>query len=155
VVGDDPVSDCEFKTKVGIVVHHTAGPKDQSVQAIREYHVRERGWQDIGYHFVITKVDGKWSVCRGRPTTKHGSHCIGHNDCIGVAVCGNYESDEFEPEAESVLVSLLVRLCVGYDLNTSRISPHKDLAITLCPGKNLMSRWTYILQLVGEGLSRR
>ncbi len=47
---------------------------------------KERGWIGIGYHFVIT-VDG--AVELGRPLSKIGAHCKGHNTgSIGTCLIG-------------------------------------------------------------------
>lgn len=51
-----------------IIVHCSATPegRDVSMADIRRWHVEERGWSDVGYHFVVT-LDG--TVHIGRPLT--------------------------------------------------------------------------------------
>ena len=79
-----------------VVLHCTATPKDRivSVAEIRKWHVKERGWSDIGYHFVIQQ-DG---------TIERGRH-------IGVAYCGGVEKkikkslDKDKPKSKTILVS--------------------------------------------------
>ena len=71
-----------------IVIHCTYTPPrmDIGVEEIREWHVKENKWTDIGYHFVIRR-DG--SVEAGRPLERPGAHVKGHNsDSIGVAWVG-------------------------------------------------------------------
>lgn len=55
------------------------------VQSIKRYHLN-KGWYDIGYHFVI-KQDGTIEI--GRPLEKMGAHCKGHNKTsIGTCLIG-------------------------------------------------------------------
>ena len=60
-----------------IIVHCTATPagRETSVDEIRRWHL-ERGFSDIGYHFVIG-LDG--CIEDGRPLVKIGAHCKGKN----------------------------------------------------------------------------
>ena len=60
-----------------IIVHCSATPegRDVSVADIDRWH-RERGFDGIGYHYVVY-IDG--SVHEGRPLNKVGAHCKGHN----------------------------------------------------------------------------
>ena len=60
-----------------IIVHCSATPegKDFTVLDIKKWHL-ERGFSDIGYHYVIYR-DG--SINKGRDESKIGAHCTGHN----------------------------------------------------------------------------
>ena len=55
-----------------IAIHCSATPagRDFGAADIRRWH-RERGWRDIGYHYVI-RLDG--SVEKGRPDDQPGAH---------------------------------------------------------------------------------
>ncbi len=66
------------------VIHHTASP-DWSVDRFRQIHVNERGWDDVGYHYIIRK-DGR--IEAGRPTWKQGAHAKGRNNMLGIALTG-------------------------------------------------------------------
>ena len=71
-----------------IIVHCSATTPDMDVDAnlIRKWHVEERKWSDIGYHYVI-KRDG--TIEDGRPISKSGAHCRGANsNSIGVCLVG-------------------------------------------------------------------
>ena len=49
-----------------------------------------RGWYDIGYHFVID-YDG--TLAAGRPLVRMGAHVKGENKgTVGVALMGGYGS---------------------------------------------------------------
>jgi len=71
-----------------IVVHCSATPPSLDIGAdeIRKWHTEERGWKDIGYHFVIRR-DG--SVEKGREIGRSGAHVRGYNaNSIGVCYVG-------------------------------------------------------------------
>lgn len=78
-------------------------PHHDNIEAIRRWHVNERGWIDIGYHYVITK-DGSTYV--GRPVETPGAHCKGHNETsIGICLTGR---DVFSKE-QFLSTSILIR----------------------------------------------
>jgi N-acetylmuramoyl-L-alanine amidase len=71
----------------GIVVHCSATPAGKPFRAadIDRWH-REKGWDGIGYHFVIP-LDG--SIEPGRDLASAGAHVSGHNArTIGVCYIG-------------------------------------------------------------------
>ncbi|MEQ9812395.1 MAG: N-acetylmuramoyl-L-alanine amidase [Azospirillaceae bacterium] len=81
-----------------IVIHCAATPEGQDVklEAIRRYHVEQRGFSDIGYHWVI-ELDG--TVRQGRPEWAIGAHVKGQNlDSIGVCYVGGLTSDGRQPK---------------------------------------------------------
>ena len=61
-----------------IILHCSATREGQdiSTETIRGWHVNERGWSDIGYHFVVL-LDG--TVDKARPVERQGAHVRGHN----------------------------------------------------------------------------
>ncbi len=71
----------------GIVVHGawTKPGIDVDAEEIRSWH-KDRGFSDIGYHYVIRR-DGKLED--GRPIEKAGAHVKGHNtDTVGICLVG-------------------------------------------------------------------
>lgn len=75
-----------------IIVHCTDTPEGRphTVEDIRRWH-KERGWNDIGYHYVVY-LDG--SIHEGRDVDKIGAHCSGHNTySIGVVYVGGKTKD--------------------------------------------------------------
>ena len=101
----------------------------------------ERGWKDIGYHFLIDR-DGK--VAPGRPVEKEGAHVMGHNTgTIGIALFGGHGSAEtdafaqnFTPEQDAALRKLIADLRRQYPI-ISKISGHNEYAAKACPGFNV------------------
>ena len=70
-----------------IVIHclATEQGKEISVKQITKWH-KNRGFRDIGYHFVI-HIDGK--IERGRPLAVMGAHAKGHNrNSVGIVYVG-------------------------------------------------------------------
>lgn len=119
-----------------IIVHCSATPegRDYTVDDIRRWH-RERGFNDIGYHYVIYR-DG--SVMPGRDVDISGAHCEGHNSCsIGVCYIGGVASDGRTAkdtrtyEQKAALMSLLLDLRGMYP--KARIYGHRDFANKDCP----------------------
>lgn len=74
-----------------LVVHCSATPAGKPFRAadIDRWH-REKGWDGIGYHFVIP-LDG--SVEPGRPLAEAGAHVQNHNrDTIGICLIGGVDA---------------------------------------------------------------
>lgn len=70
-----------------IIIHCSDTPynKDFSAADIDSWH-RERGFNMIGYHYVI-RLDGTVEI--GRSESVIGAHCKGHNsDSIGICYIG-------------------------------------------------------------------
>jgi len=88
-----------------IIIHCSASGKKTTVEDIRRWHVQERGWTDIGYHFIITQ-DG--IIHNGRPAYKVGAHCVGENSgSIGICLVGNHEFSEAQFGSLRILVGIL------------------------------------------------
>jgi len=82
-----------------IVVHcsYTPPSMDIGAETIRDWHVDDNGWDDIGYHYVITR---NGEIEPGRPVGIAGAHVRGHNDhTIGVCLIGGMTEDDDEPES--------------------------------------------------------
>ena len=118
------------------VIHHTATPIDTTVESIRNHHINVKGWDDIGYHFLV-KEDG--SVVEGRSMFKKGAHAKGRNNYVGIALIGMDEFSEIQIEG---LVTLLQRL------NITHIERHHEE----CPseGIDVEAIQEYIDELRGE-----
>ena len=73
-----------------IIIHCSATKHGITTKQIKRYHVNEKGWSDIGYHFVI-ESDG--SIHQGRPINQPGAHCKGHNSkSIGICYIGGRDA---------------------------------------------------------------
>ena len=115
-----------------IIVHHTATGLDAVTEDIRRMHVEERGWTDIGYHFVI-EADG--SIHPGRHVSRVGAHAKGNNRfSIGVALIGDntVEGREWTMQQRFVLPIMIRMLQVLYP--GAQVLGHRDVRQTACPG---------------------
>lgn len=118
-----------------VVVHHSAMAPDAGPREIQYAHMRERGFLDIGYHFVI---DRRGRIYEGRNLVAHGAHVRDHNaGTLGIALLGNYEELQPSPEQTARLKALIRVLMERYPL--THLAGHGDFlpGKTLCPGKNL------------------
>lgn len=113
-----------------LVVHCSATKPDQDigVAEIRDWHVGQNGWNDVGYHYVIRR-DGKIEV--GRYIDEVGAHAKGHNEnSVGICMVGGINSNgnpdaNFTFKQYDALHQLLLTLCHNYD--RPKILGHRDL----------------------------
>jgi N-acetylmuramoyl-L-alanine amidase len=129
-----------------IIVHCSAtrpewmgtAPTADKVREIRRWHVSDRGWKDIGYHYLI---DRNGTVATGRPVEQVGAHVQGHNTgTIGVCLIGGHGSSEtdrfdqhFTAAQDKSLRTLLADLKRKFP-GVSKITGHNQYAAKACPG---------------------
>lgn len=117
-----------------VIVHCSATPpgRDIGVKEIRDWHVNDNGWSDIGYHYVIRR-DGTLEI--GRPIHRAGAHTKGHNEgSIGICLVGGTRSytqtHKREPEFNFTyrqlhkLLVLITDAKSQYDIK--RVAGHRD-----------------------------
>jgi N-acetylmuramoyl-L-alanine amidase len=124
-----------------IIIHHTATDANTTVDAIRRVHIEKRKFSDIGYHAL---VDARGVAHPGRPVTRAGAHCRGHNTgTLGLAFIGYYHPPQNQ-RLEDIQLETAARLCALwcelYDIRSSDIYPHSDFGHTACPGDNVRAR---------------
>lgn len=121
-----------------IIIHHSASSKDlTTVKNIKKWH-KEKGFSDVGYHWMI---DGEGRQWQGRPEHIKGAHCKGSNkNSIGICVFGNFDVEVTSEKQIDTLTTLLEDLFETYGLNYSDVYPHCELARkpTACPGHDLI-----------------
>jgi N-acetyl-anhydromuramyl-L-alanine amidase AmpD len=112
-------------------------PTTEKVAEIRRWHVQQRGWRDIGYHWVIDR-DG--AISPGRVETEIGAHVEGHNaGTIGICLLGGYGAradDPFEKNFTAAQKAAVLKLIAQIKGRTSisKVSGHNDYATKACPG---------------------
>lgn len=132
-----------------IIIHCTATQANwwgaektsRKVAEVRRWHTADRGWKDIGYHYLIDR-DG--TVANGRPLDQVGAHVQGHNTgTIGISLFGGFGSaetdqfsDNFTVAQDKALRELLVKLRRDFPAVT-KISGHNQYAAKACPGFNV------------------
>ncbi|MGH3443535.1 MAG: N-acetylmuramoyl-L-alanine amidase [Nitriliruptorales bacterium] len=175
----DPKGECRpaRRPEYGAVkmasVHHTVmyphyRPEDADdvVRALCLFHVEERGFDDLGYNFLVDQYGRAYEGRAGgieRPVV--GAHAAGFNRiAVGVAVIGDFATHPV-PEASLATVEALiawkfaadgvdphgrvrvevdtqsprlVRWPQGWTVNVPTIAGHRDTGSdTLCPGRYL------------------
>lgn len=134
-----------MRTLKEIIVHCAAvrpdwmegKPLSAKVAEIRRWH-KDRGFNDIGYHFIIDR-DGK--IANGRDVSVVGAHVQGRNaNTIGICLIGGHGSsptdhfaDHYTPEQEAALRDLIGELQVMHP-TIGKVSGHNDYAAKACPG---------------------
>ncbi|MCL6270269.1 N-acetylmuramoyl-L-alanine amidase [Sansalvadorimonas sp. 2012CJ34-2] len=96
-----------------IVVHCSATKPDQSVtfDTIKRWHLMERAFMDIGYHWVIER-DG--SVKQGRPIDDWGAHVKGHNhESVGICLVGGTDQDGNAEDNFTSIQKRMLKFLVG------------------------------------------
>ena len=115
-----------------IIIHHSAG--SLTAEETARYHVEDRGWPGIGYHFIITP-GGFVQMTNALDTISY--HCKGENTkSIGICLQGNFEqSVPFVSQIDAL--SELVRMLKELINPGLKVYGHRDKRATLCPGKHL------------------
>jgi len=135
-----------------IVVHHSASDND-SPASIDRWH-RQRGWDGLGYHFVIGNgvhyPDGQLYVGDRWRSQTHGAHCktgpgvyLNHkcpdnffNDHgIGICLIGNLENHAPTPAQLDTLTRLIAALVRATTISPDAVYGHGEITHrTACPG---------------------
>lgn len=149
-------ADCDYNT---VVFHHSGPYAEKTPLGIVKKHLDNRGWSDIGYHFLITP-DGK--VYEGCKLGYKGSHVGGQNTGkIGILVMGDFQpggtikvgtlkvylelpdlffEDDPIPAQITRVVTLVTEL-KKYFPNLKKLGGHRDFdATNECPGNKLYNR---------------
>ena len=104
-----------------IVIHCSATPAtmDIGVEKIREWHVDDNGWDDVGYHHVITRSG---VLQKARPEEMQGSHARAVNGTsLGICLVGgsnsngDWENNFLDPQWVT-LKALLLNLIEKYEI---------------------------------------
>ena len=118
------------KATTMIILHCSATREGQDIKAktIKQWH-KERGFDDIGYHYVID-LDG--TIEKGREEDLVGAHCKGHNaTSIGICYVGGCDKnmkpkDTRTPEQKRSMLSLVRKLVNKYKIPVTQIWAHHD-----------------------------
>lgn len=125
-----------------IVVHCSDTPKGKffDINNIRRWHVQERGWSDVGYHYVIL-LDGTIQI--GRDLKTKGAHVKGHNSTsIGICYIGGAKGEDTRTLQQKVsLIHLIATLKRTF--RDAEVVGHRDLSKDLNKdGKITKEEWS-------------
>lgn len=123
------------------IILHCSATRDSgtvSWNAIRNYHIATRGWDDIGYHFGIEDVNDELIILQGRHPADVGAHCRAggmNHKSIGVCVVGEYDNVPPDKYRLAVTLDLLTKLCFLYSIPSKNILGHREIdGRKTCPG---------------------
>ncbi len=121
-----------------IMIHHSLTQDGQTVswQAIRRYHLQEKKWRAIGYHFGIELVNDHYEILVGRELDQEGAHCVGMNQkAIGICFVGNFDMATPPADQWKAGVRFVRSLCRNLLIPIVSVVGHRDYAQKSCPGK--------------------
>lgn len=127
-----------------IVIHHTASDFG-NLEYYKRLHQKERGWDDIAYHFVINNgsfetIPGQieesnlWKKRKSGYSTKNW---LVNTFGIAIVLVGNLENHPPLPQQYESLINLVTNLSKKYNIPPERIFGHREIQNTNCPGKFL------------------
>jgi N-acetylmuramoyl-L-alanine amidase len=117
-----------------------------NVDTIRQWH-EARGWDDIGYHYVIY-LDG--TIHKGRDLDIVGAHCRGNNkDSIGVCYIGGRSGKENKPADTMTAQQELGWLQLWYALKTLfgniKLHGHNEFSEKACPSFDVQEKYKFLI----------
>jgi N-acetyl-anhydromuramyl-L-alanine amidase AmpD len=150
-----------------IVIHHSATDNGNAATFHRQH--LDRGWDELGYHFVINNgsggPDGRVEVGPRWRKQKHGAHSGGtpgneYNEVgIGVCLVGNFQNRMPTRRQMAALQELVDHLMAAHQIPPNRVIAHRDApgANTECCGRQLYNHLNVALRpsLSGGAYARR
>lgn len=128
-----------------IVVHCSATPpnSDIGVAEIDKMH-RERGWEGIGYHFVIRK-DGTLET--GENMASRGAHVKGYNSTsVGICLVGGLDERRKPSKSFTSLQFITLKKLITFLLEMypeAEVAGHRDFSPDL-DGDGVISSWEFM-----------
>lgn len=163
----EPTGELEPEEVRFLLVHHTASNTQHAesdvpaiLEGIRAFHVREKGWPDIAYNFLIDRYGRVWEGRFGSLAGPVRGDATGGNQGYSQLVCliGDFTDELPTPEAQEALVRTLAWLSDRYAIDTgpdasvefvsrgsnrwpegrrvitTPIAGHREMSHTSCPG---------------------
>ena len=149
-------------------VHHTVNANDYTrgevpalLRSIYAYHVKSRGWSDIGYNYLVDRFGRIWEGRYGGVDRDVvGAHTLGYNDdSFAMSAIGNYQIAKPSAAMVQAYATLFAWKLSLHGVNASSthqwvtkswfeaINGHRDAAATLCPGQYLYNKIPRIRKL--------
>jgi hypothetical protein len=169
-----------------LFVHHTDTTTSYSatqayaqIRAVYAFHTKVRGWNDIGYNFLVDRFGRVFEGRRGSITAAVlGAHTGGFNSqSLGVAVLGTFITQAPPAAALRGLVDVLAWKAAQYGLNpqsatkllsaggpytkhaagstvaVTTLSSHRDVGVTECPGNALYADLPWLRRQVAARMT--
>ena len=148
-------------------VHHTVNANDYTeaqvpaiLRSIYAYHVKSRGWSDIGYNFLVDRFGRIWEGRFGgidRPVV--GAHTLNYNDyAFAMSAIGNFDTVQPPDVMLRAYGALFAWKLSLHGVNPASVSQkvgrstfpaingHRDAGSTACPGRYLYAKLPVIRQ---------
>lgn len=131
-------------------IHYDSTPNAEQVKSlaaqkavmreIQHYHQVNRGWSDIGYHFVVFQPYGNIKFARvfeARPVYNVPAAQLGHNTgTLAIQVYAG-PGDKLKKSTEWAIIQLLRE---SYARKVRKLGGHRDVVATSCPGDVIYRR---------------
>jgi len=148
-----------------VVVHHTASTNDYTAAQVPSlmrgfyaYHVKSRGWSDIGYNVLVDRFGTAWEGrAGGLDRGVIGAHAGGFNTgTVGVSMIGTYDTAAPSAAMLSTVAQVVAwkasaagidprgtvrltsagstRFAAGTAVTLPTVLGHRDVSTTSCPG---------------------
>lgn len=127
-----------------LVVHHTAGPADQSPAQINRIH-QQRDWGPghgaapvyaprITYHYGVSAAGVQWKF---NATADVTWHCPGKNRSgLSIVLFGDLSRQEVPLDQYRSFLELAARILIAQrTIRLDRVWRHGDIVATQCPGR--------------------
>lgn len=136
-----------------LIIHcaDTPATMDIGADTIRQWHTKDRGWKDIGYHFVIRR-DGAIESGRdldgdGDVLDEIGAHAMGFNQAsLGICLVGGKPDFNFtaaQMKSLESLVHVLTQAIPGV-----KVIGHRDVSNKACPGFDVGAYFSHLTKAV-------
>uniref|UniRef100_A0A0K8WML6 Peptidoglycan-recognition protein LB n=1 Tax=Bactrocera latifrons TaxID=174628 RepID=A0A0K8WML6_BACLA len=144
-----------------VIIHHTATPASAcrrnanacaaTVRAIQRNHQQQRGWDDVGYNFLIGGSDERAEIYEGRGFDVVGAHAVGYNSrSVGIALIGDWTDDLPPlPVLEKLQQLITYGTQMGHIQRDYVLLGHRQVKSTDCPGNrlyNTLKEWPHYKQ---------
>lgn len=149
-------------------VHHTVNANDYTaaevpaiIRGIYAFHVKSRGWSDIGYNFLVDRFGRIWEGRYGGvERAVVGAHTLGYNGtAFAMGAIGTFTSATPPAAVLDAFGRLFAWKMTIHDVDASRpvnvagevrpaVSGHRDVNSTQCPGDALYSQLGRVRALV-------
>ncbi|XP_030373478.1 peptidoglycan-recognition protein LB isoform X2 [Scaptodrosophila lebanonensis] len=140
-----------------VILHHsyipaacyTSSDCKKAMRQMQDFHMLDRGWNDIGYSFGI---GGDGMIYAGRGFNVVGAHAPHYNDkSVGICLIGDWQTELPPPQMLQAAKDLIAfGVAKGYIAPNFQLLGHRQVRDTECPGGRLfqeISTWPHFTLL--------
>ena len=133
-----------------MTLHHSGEPggvyassrwaNGREILRIQRYHQGNKGWADIGYHYIVDREGRVW---QGRPVSYQGAHAKGdaNKGNVGIVLLGNYSprKQSLTRRQRDSLKLLVLKLGRIFSISQDHLYTHSQIlpGHTTCPGPGI------------------